>query len=69
MRAIIEIDLPNSCADCPLEVREYAQIDRYCIIEGLQAYSGTEKYTDSRAPFCPLKIILSEKYPAKPGIA
>ena len=58
MKAILELDMPESCYECPLEYvsSEYNGQPSHCIIRGIGCPSDfTENYTKERAPFCPLK--------------
>ena len=55
MKAILEIDVPWSCAECVLEVPSYGYGFKWCAERGDN--SVTDRYTNARAPFCPLRIV------------
>ena len=59
MKAVLEIDAPESCAECGLEYDGYGLGSPYCVAMecGFQVFSITEEYKDKRAPFCPLRIV------------
>ena len=54
-KAILEIDVPNSCNECMFSITpDFTSCsDYFCIF----IRDETIKYTRKRAPFCPLKII------------
>ena len=52
MKAILEIEMPESCSDCPQQHWKQLGEDYVC-------YKGfvTSEYEDTRHPDCPLKIV------------
>jgi len=64
MKAMLTLNLPTSCSDCPLECPNYGQGARYCagMLEGFQTDNMTEEYKEKRADWCPLEIIDTHGY-------
>ena len=62
MAVMIEMDMPESCLVCPFDgyMLESKQLGRKCYAYG-ESY-GREDYKETRAPYCPLKPIVSCKY-------
>ena len=54
MKAILEIDAPESCSECVLEVPAYGYGFKWCCVQGLN--SVTDCCTDIRATLCPLRF-------------
>jgi len=52
MKAILIIDEPESCAECPLSRIHSRTYETYCSM----ARDESVECTCERAPFCPLKI-------------
>ena len=57
--AILAFHAPESCAECRLEYGGHGIGTPYCMAigAGFQTFTITEKYTNDRAPFCPLRIV------------
>ena len=60
MKAILEIDLPDNCWDCPIAVQRGDGFLLYCNGIEMDNEDGfglaVAMYEDNRPPFCPLKI-------------
>ena len=64
MKAILEFDVPGSCRECPFRRINTPRIGgqssiSYSVICGIPWVNRVTHYDDedTRAPFCPLKIV------------
>ena len=53
MKAILEMDMPESCAKCDFCENDIT-MTFYCMA-AKDEYEWDDSYTEERAPFCPLK--------------
>ena len=59
MKAIFEMPMPKSCAECPLETETHGTPWCIAMLAGVRIWTMTERtgeFQDTRAPFCPLQI-------------
>jgi len=69
MKAIFEMELPEDCHECRLCYGGFGEW-HYCALMCINTSSeaDVERYTNSRAPFCPLKIIKNSKKTLEPKL-
>lgn len=59
MKAIIEIDLPSNCHECPICVEDYDNL--YCGLSREVVSDFWAGEFNRRPPHCPLKIVIESE--------